>query len=66
MQTERMLNDSCTVDAECTGSDRNLECREQRCQCISGHRPSLYTGGTIFCTSMYRIITIRPISPFVV
>jgi len=48
---ERMLNDSCTVDAECTGSDRNLECREQRCQCISGHRPSLYTGGTIFCTS---------------
>jgi len=48
---ERMLNDSCTFDGECTSSDRNLECREQRCQCISSHRPSLYTGGTIFCTS---------------
>lgn len=48
---ERMLNDSCTVDDECTGSDRNLECRELRCQCISTHRPSLYTGGNIFCTS---------------
>jgi len=49
---ERMLNDSCIVDAECTITDPNLECRDLRCQCISNYRPSLYTGGTIFCTSM--------------
>lgn len=46
-----MLNESCSFHAECVIGDRNLECREQSCQCASGFRPAFYTGGNIICTS---------------
>ena len=53
--TGKQLNESCTFNAQCADSDRNMECRDQVCQCAYDFKPTFYIGGNIVCTSKYRL-----------
>ncbi|XP_057375249.1 uncharacterized protein LOC130696185 [Daphnia carinata] len=47
----RQLNESCSFNAQCIDSDRNMECHDHVCQCAYDFKPTFYIGGNIVCTS---------------